>query len=411
MSFEFFMSQRYLRMKQKEGFISLITFLSVAGVAVGVMALIVVIAVMSGAEIDIREKILGIQSHMIVMHYGGVISNVDPVMDRIKDIPNVMAVTPVVYSQVMLRSSTQVSGAIIRGIDPQSAGKVTDTLKNVSGSLTAINEERLTSADQIPAIVLGKGLAANLNVKEGDTLYLIAPRGLSSPQGYVPSRKRFKISGIFSFGMHEYDQSMAYIHIHTAQEMLRMEKQASVIAIRLKNIFHARDTAEVINSALGFPYWARDWMQLNHNLFSALKLQKTVMFIILTLIILVAAFNIASALIMMVMQKTKDIAILNAMGATKRSLIKIFVFKGLALGVVGTIIGVCLGSLLCSVLKHYHFIELPGDVYYFTTLPVMLESFDVIKIASSTLFLCFIATLYPAVQASRLNPLDAIRYG
>lgn len=210
--------------------------------------------------------------------------------------------------------------------------------------------------------------------------------------------------------MHEYDSAMAYIHIREAQQILKMGQSASAIAIRLKDIFRARQTAQALNAALGFPYWVRDWMQMNRNLFSALKLQKTVMFIILILIVLVAAFNIAGMLIMMVMEKTKEIAILKAMGATNRSIYKIFIYKGMIIGIVGTILGVSFGWVMCTVLKHYHFIELPADIYYFTTLPVRLDALDVIAIASAAIALCLIATLYPAGQASRLNPIDAIRY-
>lgn len=411
MSFEYFISQRFLRVKQKEAFVSLITFLSIAGVAVGVMALIVVIAVMSGAETDIRNRILGIQSHMVLMHYGGTITNVNAVIDTVEDTENVVAATPLVYTQAMLRSSSGISGAVIRGIDPESAGEVTETLKKIASSLTSARQSRDPSTHQSPRIILGKGLAENLSAAKGDVIYMISSGRIAASKGYVPTRKRFVVADIFSSGMHEYDQTMAYIHIETAQKMLRLNDGVNLIAIRLKAIFRAKETTEKINAKLGFPFWARDWMQMNQNLFSALKLQKTVMFIILALIVLVAAFNIASALIMMVMEKTRGIAILKTMGATNRSLIKVFVYGGLTIGAVGTTLGVCLGSVLCTILKHYPFIELPADVYYFTTLPVMLEPFDVLIIASATLLLCFLAALYPAIKASRLNPVDGIRYG
>ncbi|MEE8397914.1 MAG: lipoprotein-releasing ABC transporter permease subunit [Desulfobacterales bacterium] len=412
MSFEYFISQRFLRVKQKEAFVSLITFLSIAGVAVGVMALIVVIAVMSGAEIDIRDRILGIQSHMVLMHYGEPITDVDAVINRVEDTENVVAATPLVHTQAMLRSSSGIAGAIIRGIDPESAGKVTETLDKIASSLTpTLQTGNPSTLQATPRIVLGKGLAMKLTAAKGDVIYMISSGAITGSEGNLPTRKRFVVADIFSSGMHEYDQTMAYIHIRTAQEMLRLNDGVNLIAIRLEAIFEAKETAERINAKLGFPFWVRDWMQMNQNLFSALKLQKAVMFIILTLIVLVAAFNIASALIMMVMEKTRGIAILKTMGATNRSLIKIFVYGGLTIGAVGTILGVCLGSILCAILKQYHFIELPEDVYYFTTLPVMLEPSDVLIIASATLVLCFLASLYPAIKASRLNPVDGIRYG
>ncbi len=223
--------------------------------------------------------------------------------------------------------------------------------------------------------------------------------------------KPFQVTGFFESGMYEYDGSLAYIHLSDAQKILRMDDSISGIELRVKDIYHAKKIADRIIEGLGFPFWARDWMQMNQNFFSALKLEKTVMFIILTLIILVAAFNIASTLIMMVMEKTKDIAILKAMGATDKSIKRIFVIKGMAIGSIGTILGVCLGFILCALLKHYKFIELPGDVYYITTLPVKLEAIDVFFIASAAMAICFLATLYPARQASKLDPVEAIRYG
>jgi len=411
MSFEYLISHRYLRMGQKEFFVSLITFLSIAGVALGVMALIVVIAVMSGAETDIRNRILGIQSHIILMNYGGVISEVDSIMDMLKITENVIAITPLINTQAMIRSSSGTHGAIIRGIDPESVGNVILTLQKPSKLLSLTPLVKENSSHRNPGIIMGKVLAKTLNAKIGDLIYMISPPGITSSQGYAPVNKGFEVVGLFSSGMHEYDGSMAYIHIQTAQKMLHMDNSVSVMAIRLKDIFQANDTAENINAKLGFPYWARSWIQMNQNLFSALRLQKTVMFIILTLIVLVAAFNISSTLIMMVMEKTKEIAILKTMGATNKSVQTIFVYKGLIIGAFGTILGVCFGSLLCTILKYYHFIELPEDVYYFTTLPVLLDPLDVLFIALASLLLCLLATLYPAIQASRLNPVDAIRYG
>jgi lipoprotein-releasing system permease protein len=232
-----------------------------------------------------------------------------------------------------------------------------------------------------------------------------------SPIGHVPAMKRFKVVGIFESGFYEYDQTLAYIHLQDAQKLLRMGDSVTGVGIRVKNIYESDIVSKAIDAKLGFPYWTRDWMQLNKNLFSALKLEKRAMFVILTLIVLVAAFNIASSLIMMVMQKTKDIAILKAMGATNRSIKKIFIIKGMVIGSIGTGLGMGLGFILCAVLKRYKIVQLPGDVYYFTTLPVQLEYLDVFVIASAALLICFLATLYPARQAAKLNPVEAIRYG
>lgn len=412
MSFEYFIGRRYLRAKRKQAFISLITMLSTAGIAVGVMALIVVIAVMSGFESDLKSRILGGQSHIVLMRHGGPFTEYRKILKDVEKIDGVKSATPVIYTQVMLRASSRVSGAVLRGIDPESAGRVIKTLDKVSlhNPKAGMGE----STDNIvPGIVLGKELANNLGVSKGDTIYLISPRGMISPIGHLPAMKRFKLTGFFESGMYDYDGSFAYINIDQAQKILRMGNSVSGIEIRVGNMYKAREIAQKIVSSLGgFPFWARDWMQMNQNLFTALKLEKTVMFIILTLIVLVAAFNIASTLIMMVMEKTRDIAILKAMGATDKSIKKIFVFKGMVIGTVGTILGVIFGFVLCTILKHYKIAELTGDIYYFTTkLPVRLEFFDVFIIVFAALVICFFATLYPARQASRLDPVEAIRYG
>jgi lipoprotein-releasing system permease protein len=405
MSFEYFIGGRYLRAKHKETFISLITILSVAGVTVGVMALIVVIAVMAGFESDLKQRILGVESHIVLMRHDGSFSGYKKISKQINELQGVEAATPFIYSQIMLRSSTGVSGAVLRGIDPESAGNVIKILKNsVLQNLKQIHRQG-NSKTFVPGIILGKELARNLGVLKGDAVYLISSRGMISPIGYLPAMKRFEVVGLFESGMYEYDGSLAYIDLEDAQKILNMKGSVTGIEVRVDDIYNARNIAKKIVSELGFPYWARDWMRMNHNLFSALKLEKTVMFIILALIVLVAAFNIASTLIMMVMGKTKDIAILKAMGAMDSSIRKIFIYKGMIIGAVGTLLGVCLGFIICKLLEKYKFIQLPGDVYYISTLPVRLEALDVFMIASAAMVICFLATLYPASQASKLNPI------
>lgn len=411
MSFEYFIGGRYLRAKQKETFVSLITMLSVAGVAVGVMALIVVIAVMAGFESDLKHRILRVESHVVLMRHGNSFSDYHKILDQVVNTDGVEAATPFIYTQIMLRSSSRVSGAVLRGIDPESAGSVIKVLENSA----LLNIEKIRQGDDttgsVPGIILGKELARNLGVGMGNAVYLISSRGMISPMGYLPAMKRFQVAGLFESGMYEYDGSLAYIHLSDAQKILHMEDSITGIEVRVNDIYNARKIADKIVAAIGFPYWAKDWMQMNYNLFSALKLEKTVMFIILALIVLVAAFNIASTLIMMVMGKTRDIAILKAMGAMDGSIRKIFIFKGMIIGSVGTTLGVCLGFIICKLLEKYKFIELPGDVYYISTLPVRLETLDVFIIAAAAMVICFVATLYPARQASKLNPVEAIRYG
>ncbi|MFC1798934.1 lipoprotein-releasing ABC transporter permease subunit [Thermodesulfobacteriota bacterium] len=415
MSFETYIGGRYLRARPRQAFISLITVLSIAGVTVGVMALIVVIAVMTGAESDFRSRILGVEPHVVLMRHGGGFSDYRRILEESEGIDGVESASPFIYNQVMLRSSAGVSGAVLRGIDPEFVGRKikhfnTASLRKVFPKLS-VKEAGRDKEFVIPGIVLGKELARILGVTQGDTIYLISPKGMISPIGHVPSMKRFKVVELFESGFYEYDQSLAYIHLKDAQKILRMDDTVTGIGIRVKDIYQADRVAEKVIAKLGFPYWARDWMQMNKNLFSALKLEKKAMFVILTLIVLVAAFNIASSLIMMVMQKTKDIAILKAMGATNRSIRRIFILKGMVIGSIGTILGISLGFVLCTLLKHYKFVELPGDVYYFTTLPVQLEYLDVFFIAGAAMLISFLSTLYPARQASRLDPVEAIRYG
>ena len=411
MSFEFFIGSRYLRTKQKQAFISLITILSIAGVTVGVMALIVVIAVMTGFEYDLKSRILGVESHIVIMRHNGPFSDYRNILEHVENTDGVEAATPFINSQVILRSSLSLSGAVLRGIDPDSADRVIKNLDKVSLKNLKETDQRKSTSIAMPSIILGKELAKNLGVMQGDPVYLISPRGMISPIGHIPTMKRFKVAGLFESGMYEYDRTLAYIHIKDAQKILRLGDSVNGIEVRVNDIYNARNIAGKIVKKLGFQYWARDWMQMNQNLFSALKLEKTVMFIILALIVLVAAFNIASMLIMMVMEKTKDIAILKAMGATDKSIRKIFVLKGTVIGSIGIFLGVCMGFLLCTVLKYYQFIELPGDVYYITTLPVKLELLDVVIIASAAMAISFLSTLYPARQASKLDPVEALRYG
>jgi lipoprotein-releasing system permease protein len=412
MSFEYFIGRRYLRARQKQAFVSLITILSVAGVMVGVMALIVVIAVMTGFDADLKARILGGQSHVVLLRHGGDFKNYRQVMMEVEKTEGVAAATPFIYTQGMLRSKTGAVGAVIRGIDPQTAGRVMKTLKQLALPDLARGQNPEEPMLQAPGIILGKELARNLGVTEGQIIYLISPRGMLSPIGHIPAMKQFRVTGFFQSGMYEYDQTFAFIHIKDAQKMLRMDDSVTGIDIRVRNIYQARDIAEKIISNLGFPYWARDWMQMNQNLFRALKLERWVMAIILVLIVLVAAFNIASSLIMLVMGKTRDIAILKAMGATNKNIRKIFVFNGMVIGSIGTVLGLSLGLVLCTFLKHYDIYELTGDIYYFTTtLPVKIELFWVIGIVSATMVICFLATLYPAHQAAKLDPVEAIRYG
>ncbi len=410
MSFEVFIAGRYTRVKQKYAFTSLISFLSVVGIAVGVMVLIAVISVMSGAEKDLRSRILGVAAQVIVMRYGGPFTDYSQTMDKLESFENVEATTPFIYAQAMLRSAKGVSMATIKGVDPESAGNVIRNVNNLAIASLEKPETHDPSIRSIPRITMGKVLADNLKLKKGDLVTLISPRGYATGAGLMPSMKHFELSGIFDAGMYDFNKSFALIHLKDAQALAGIGDAVSGVEIRTTDAFKAHDIAQKIADQLGFPYWVRDWMQMNRYLFASLKLQKIVMFIILILIILVAAFNIATALIMNVTEKTRAISIMKAMGATNRSIRKIFVMKGLALSSIGTAIGVILGFGVCLLLKNYQFIDLPEDIYYFSRLPVQIELLDVLVVVAATFLLCLLASLYPAHRAAKLNPVDGIRF-
>lgn len=410
MSYEFFIAGRYFRSKRRQSFVSLITFLSIAGVAVGVMALVVVIAVMSGAESDFRRRILGIEPHIWVAKHGGPFTGYTEVIDQIRNEKGVSAVSPYVIAQAMVSADSGSSGAYVRGVDPHNPGPLFQGMTASDLEVKLPDPSSRNEQDGKPGIVLGRELATVIGAGEGDTVLVMSLKGVMSPMGILPRFKPFKVTGIFSSGMYEYDGAIGYIHLKDAQKLMRLDGAVTRIGVWVDDIYSAGNLAGTIEKTLGFPFWTKDWMTMNNNLFSALKLEKTAMFIILTLIILVAAFNIASSLIMMVNEKTKDIAVLKAMGATDSSIRKIFVVSGLLTGAIGTAIGIVGGISLCMVLKRYQFIKLPA-AYPFTTLPIQLESLDVIVIAISALLICFAATIYPARQASRLLPVEGIRYG
>ena len=407
MSFETFIAGRYLKAKRREGFISLITLLSIAGVTLGVMALVIVIAVMSGAETEFRNRILGVEPHILVMDASGSYRDMGAVEKTLRGIDGVTAVSPMVFTQAMIKTAVGLSGAVIRGIDPH--GKVS----LIKGYTPRDMAEKLVAGAPggvLPGIVLGRELAKNIGVFPGDTLVLMSPGGMISPMGYMPSLKRFQVTGLFESGMYEYDSSLAWVHIDEARKLLGTKSRISALGVWVKDIFSAGRVKTALVEELGYPYYARDWMEMNQSLFSALKLEKTAMFVILTLIILVAAFNITSALIMMVMEKTRDIAILKTMGATRAMIRKIFIFQGMIVGMTGTCLGTISGVSICVVLKKYQFITLPS-AYPFSTLPVQLEYFDVFMIAAASMGLCFLSTLYPCRRAGAMDPVEALRYG
>ncbi len=409
MRFELFIALRHLLGRRKQIFISLISMISILGIALGVMALVVVIAVMSGFEKELKKKILGNTAHIMVMKYGGGISNYKDLTTTIGRIDEVVEAAPFILNQAMLTHGRQVNGAGIRGIDRDH-----DPLrKKLEGMLvdgrffSALDE----SQNRTPEIILGSELAKSLGVKPGSSLRLIAPGGSPTPLGLVPRMQRFVVVGTYTSGMYQYDSALAYTTLEAAQKFFALPGQVSGIAIEIEKLYESGAVAEKIRQELPYPYWARDWISMNRNLFAALKLERITMFIILALIIMVAAFNIISTLIMVVMEKHKEIAILKTMGLSAFRIMRIFVWEGMIIGFAGTILGLAGSLVLCEILKRYDFITLPGDVYYFeTSLPVDLQIFHLVATAGLSLVLSFVATLYPSFHASRLLPAEALRY-
>ena len=423
MPYELFIGLRYLKAKRKATFISIITVISTAGVALGVMALIIVLAVMTGFEEDLKEKILGTNAHIVVLKSSGAIDDYNGLMKKLKGLSGVVAATPFIYNQVMLSTGRNVSGVVLRGIETRTDTQVTNLYKSmVEGKLSALDQAApppaAGSEPPLPGVIIGKELARHLNLDTGDTVNVVSPLGNITPLGMIPKMKRFRVAGIFNTGMFEYDSTLAYVGLSEAQSFLGMDDTVTGIQLKVTDVYKTGEITRKINRELGFPYYARDWMQMNKNILFALKTEKMVMFIILTLIVLVAAFGIASTLFMVVMEKTKDIAILKSMGATGKSIMRIFVLEGLIIGVTGTVLGV-LGGLLVArnlepivgLIQRLTGFELfSKDIYYLDRFPSLVIPGDVILISLTAVIISFVATLYPSWQASRMAPAEALRY-
>lgn len=424
MSYEFFVSLRYLRAKRKQVFVSVITFISVAGIFLGVAALIIVLAVMNGFETDLRNKILGINSHIVLMEYNGPLKQYPQVIKNIETVPGVVAATPFIYSQAMVKSGNSASGVVLRGLQVESAFQVITLGKMKEGKMDFLQVDR-RPAEQIdpglvnlPGIIVGKEMAKNLGIFLFEPISIVSPTGMVTPMGMIPRMKRFLVVGIFDSGFYEYDSTLAFVSLKDCQEFLNMGDLVTGVEIRVNDIYKADVIAKAIERKVGFPYWARNWMEMNKNLFAALRLEKRVMFIILSLIVLVAAFNIITTLIMVVMEKNKDIAILKSMGATAKSIMKIFILQGVIIGVIGTLLGAVGGiTIALNLSKISLFVEnllgikiLPGDVYYLSELPSRVNYGDVSIIIVGSLAICFLSTIYPSWRASKLDPAEALRY-
>jgi lipoprotein-releasing system permease protein len=387
-----------------------------------VAALIGTVGIMTGFKEDIQAKILGTTAHIIVQdRIKDGMSDYDPVTKQVVTVPGVVAATPFVLKQVLLTTQTGVQGIVIRGIDPQREGTVTELAKNLStGQLADLSRPVKVKQSPIddptspavetekPGIILGKELALRLGVFVGDTVNVVSPVGPISAIGMVPKIRTFALVALFQSGMYEYDSSLAYIDLAEAQKFFSMGQTVTGIEIKVTDVFRAAETARSVEQSLGFAYGARDWMQMNRNLFSALKLEKTMMFLLLVLITIVASFNIVSTLTMIVTEKQKEIAILKAMGATRKSIRRIFMLNGLIIGLSGTAIGIPLGYAFLWLIQTFWTFD--PTVYYISRIPVHVQAMDVFLVAGSAIVISFVATVYPSLQAAKLEPVAALRY-
>ncbi len=413
MGWELFVSLRYLRSRRSELFVSVITVIATLGVFLGVMVLTVTLSIMTGFEQDLRSRILGMHPHLRVSKRlgSGVIDRPEEVAARVAEDPRVSDATPVVQSQLLVSSNGQLLGVFGRGVETHSASSTAGVAGYVTeGSVESLSQRTLFAGAQLPNIMIGRELARKLGVARGDVIRLMSPRISASPLGALPRSKRFVVSALYDSGMSEYDSVLVYLDIDAARKLLEIGDVATGIEARLTDPYEAPAVAADVNARLGLPYWAQSWTQAHRNVFEALQLEKTAYFLILLLIILVAAFTIVSTLYMVVMEKRRDVAVLKAMGATDRSVARIFVVKGLMIGTVGTFLGALCGYLACLALQRYEFIDLPEGVFYVSTLPVRIEAGNFLLVAAASMVICLGACLFPGWKAARVVPVDVLRY-
>lgn len=415
MAYELFVANRYLKSKRKTGFISVITYFSIGGVMIGVAALIIVLAVMNGFETEVRTRIIGFDAHvrMRTFNESGGMENYPQIISQLKKIKHVVGCAPYIVKHSILQSrNNQPQAVFVKGSDPSLESEVSLIRKYLISGEFNFDPVAVDDSPAMPGIILGSGLSSRLMADIGSKVFLISPAGLSIGGGpfQVPPVKQFRVTGIFESGLNEYDANVALCHIRDAQSVFLYGNKVDGVEIKLDNIDMADKVAMEIDAMFGYPYTTETWFQRNKTLFSWMKIEKWAAFIILSLIIMVAAFNIISTLIMVVLEKTREVGILKAMGASGKNIMRIFVFQGLVIGVVGTFFGSLIGYLLCFSQLKYRWFSLPGDIYFINALPIEMKIMDFVFISGSALILCLLASVYPAWKASRLDPVEAIRY-
>jgi len=411
MTFEFYVARRYL-LAERRGLLAFVTTaIGVAGVTIGVAALIATLSVMNGFQSDIQRKIIGAHSHLTITGDLGP-EGLRRVQTALARAPGVAATAPFVIGQAILSVRGRSMGIVFKGIDPGREMKVSELHDALtSGSWQALQARGSGKASQAPAVLLGEELARNLGVWGGDPVMLVSPQGVETPLGIVPRTQSFTVAGTVKTGYYEYDANFAYMHIEDARRFLGLKNAAGGLAIRLQDLSHAEDLARRLQAELGFSFSVRTFAQMNRTLFAALRLEKAVMFIILALIVLVATFNIASNLLVLSSEKARDIGILRSLGLTRAGTRRLFVWVGSLIGGVGVACGTGLGIAASWFIGRYPLVELPADIYYVSRVPVDIQTRDVIAVALTAVVLCVLATLYPAHRAACMDPVEAIHYG
>ncbi|MCK5740453.1 lipoprotein-releasing ABC transporter permease subunit [bacterium] len=412
MSFEFFIANRYLRAKRKTGFISVITYFSIGGVLIGVAALIIVLSVMNGFESEVRTRIVGFDAHIRIRKYQNAkVGDYRDIIDKVRNIENVTGCAPYIIEHAIIQTKKPQT-VFVKGTDPELERYVSRMDEYVISGEMNFAPKTEDGTSTMPGILLGKGLASRLMVQPGDKVLLISPAGLNLTGGSFqqPKVKHFQVTGIFESGLSEYDENVALCSIPDAQNLFFYGDAVGGVEVKLDDLDAAEFVAGEIQDVLGYPYLTQTWFERNRTLFSWMKIEKWAAFVILSLIIIVAAFNIISSLIMVVLEKTREIGVIKAMGGSEKSVMRIFMFEGLVVGFVGTFIGSLLGFLLCWSQLQFKWFSLPGDIYFINALPIEMHWQDFAFISAAAIGLCLIASIYPAWKASRMDPVEAIRY-
>ncbi len=402
MRFEIVVAIRYLKAKRKQAVISLITVISIAGVAAGVAALIIALAINAGFREDLQNKLLGAQPHLNLLKRQIGFTNYNEIVKETEQVEGVAAAAPVIHQTVLISSSVQSRGVYLKGIVPEMENRISALSGSiVEGGLSDFGPD---------SIIIGQEMARSLGSFLGDRLKVLSAETQLTPLGAAPRVRTFVVTGIFSSGLFEYDSAWAYVSLGAAQRLQSIGDVATVIEVKVDDIYQAREIGQEIVKKLGPDVEFTDWISMNQSIFQALRMERLVMFITIGLIVIVAALNIVATLIMMVLEKTRDVAILMSMGATQQNIRRIFMYQGVIIGLVGTVLGVVLGHVFSYTADTYHLISLAPDVYTIAYVPFKAQALDTVIVAASAILISFLATLYPSAAAARLQPVESLRY-